>query len=107
MSLDVGPFAAALEYATNCSALVLGKPDAAVFRQAAQRLGVPPGEVVMVGDDVLGDVRGAQAAGLRGVLVRTGKYRPEDLLGPTQPDAVLDSIVDLPAWWRQQQAEVG
>lgn len=30
------------------------------------------------GDDVRDDVGGAQAAGLRGVLVRTGKYRPGD-----------------------------
>ena len=32
----------------------------------------------MVGDDAEMDVHGALAAGLRGILVRTGKYRPGD-----------------------------
>lgn len=34
-----------------------------------------PDEVVMIGDDIVGDVGGAQSAGLRGILVRTGKYQ--------------------------------
>ena len=38
-------------------------------------LGLAAEEVVMVGDDVVSDVGGAQKAGVRGVLVRTGKYR--------------------------------
>jgi ribonucleotide monophosphatase NagD (HAD superfamily) len=53
----------------------------------------------MVGDDVRTDVGGAQRAGLAGVLVRTGKFAPSDLDGDVVPDAVLDSVADLPAWW--------
>jgi ribonucleotide monophosphatase NagD (HAD superfamily) len=53
----------------------------------------------MIGDDVVGDVQGSQHAGLAGVLVRTGKFRDKDLAGPVHPDAVLDSIADLEAWW--------
>jgi phospholysine phosphohistidine inorganic pyrophosphate phosphatase len=54
--------------------------------------------VVMVGDDLRTDVEGAQRTGLAGVLVRTGKFTPADLEGDIRPDAVLDSIADLPAW---------
>ncbi len=53
----------------------------------------------MVGDDVRTDVGAAQRAGLTGVLVRTGKFVPSDLTGDVTPDAVLDSIADLPDWW--------
>jgi phospholysine phosphohistidine inorganic pyrophosphate phosphatase len=58
----------------------------------------------MIGDDVRGDVAGAQAAGLKAILVRTGKYRPEDLRGQIKPDGVIDSIADLPAWWQTETA---
>ena len=56
----------------------------------------------MVGDDIRSDVGGAQAAGLTGVLVKTGKFRDKDLKGSLRPDAVLDSVADLPRWWDNQ-----
>jgi len=103
ISLDVAPFVAALEHATGRHAVVLGKPANAFFLAAAERLGLPPGEVVMVGDDARADVAGAQAAGLRGVLVKTGKFRPADLAGEARPDGTIDSIAELPLWWSDRQ----
>jgi ribonucleotide monophosphatase NagD (HAD superfamily) len=50
----------------------------------------------MVGDDIHADIGGAMAAGLKGVLVRTGKFRPSDLAGEVKPDLVIDSIAALP-----------
>ena len=51
----------------------------------------------MVGDDVESDVGGALAAGLSGVLVRTGKYRREAVeASGVRPTATIDSIADLP-----------
>jgi HAD superfamily hydrolase (TIGR01458 family) len=97
--LDVAPFIKAFEHATDCEAVVMGKPAKAFFDAAVAKLGVPGSEVVMIGDDVRGDVGGAQNAGLRGILVRTGKYRESDLEGDVAPDAVLDSVADLPRWW--------
>lgn len=99
LRLDAGPFVRALEYAAGCRAVVLGKPDAAFYGAAVDLLGLRAEEVVMVGDDVRGDVGGAQSAGLAGVLVRTGKFTPADLDGDITPDAVLDSLADLPDWW--------
>lgn len=96
LSLDIGPFLRALEYAADTRALVLGKPAAGFFLGAVEALGCAPDEVVMVGDDALADVQGALAAGLAGVLVQTGKYRPGDEARIDRPGAVLAR--DFPAW---------
>lgn len=78
LSLDIGPFKAALEYAADVRARVLGKPDSAFFHQATAALGCAPAETLMIGDDAAADVNGALRAGLQALLVRTGKYRDGD-----------------------------
>jgi HAD superfamily hydrolase (TIGR01458 family) len=93
LSLDAGPFVAALEYASGKSAAVVGKPERNFFRLALEDMGLEPHEVAMVGDDAEADVAGAQEAGLTGILVKTGKYRPE-MEGT--PDLVLVSVAGLP-----------
>jgi phospholysine phosphohistidine inorganic pyrophosphate phosphatase len=97
LRLDTAPFVAALENASRRKARVFGKPAAAFFEAAVAQLGVPASEVLMVGDDIEVDVRGAQSAGLKGALVKTGKFRPGDL--EQGPDVVLDSIASLAEWW--------
>ncbi len=104
IALDVAPFVVALEHATGRQPIVFGKPAARFFHAAAELLGLPPGEVLMVGDDIEADVGGAQAAGLNGALVRTGKFRASDLEGRVRPDVVWDSVADLPGWWDRQAA---
>ena len=99
LRLDVAPFIAALEHAAGKQALVFGKPAAPFFSAAVEKLHMAPHEIAMIGDSIETDVAGAQASGLRTVLVRTGKFRQEDLEGKVRPDAVLDSIRDVPAWW--------
>jgi HAD superfamily hydrolase (TIGR01458 family) len=99
LRLDAGAFVRALEYASDATAVVMGKPDRAFYDHAVQMLGVPKSEVVMVGDDIRSDIDGAQQAGLAGVLVRTGKYTDADLRTGVDPQSVLDSIADLPDWW--------
>jgi HAD superfamily hydrolase (TIGR01458 family) len=76
--LDAGPFIAALEYAAETKALVLGKPSADFFAAAAAELGLLPSECIMVGDDADSDVAAAVQAGLQAILVQTGKYRKGD-----------------------------
>ncbi len=97
--LDVAPFVKALEHAADAQAVVMGKPAVAFFDAAVHELGVSSSETVMIGDDIRGDVGGAQKAGLHGVLVRTGKFRTRDLDGDIRPDALLDSVAQLPQWW--------
>ena len=95
LSLDAGPFVAALEYASGRRAVVVGKPSPAFFASVLAGSGGP---AVMVGDDVESDVGGAQRAGVAGILVRTGKYRAELVAASgIRPFATVDSIADVPA----------
>jgi HAD superfamily hydrolase (TIGR01458 family) len=93
--LDAGPFVVALEYASDSSALVVGKPSSAYFRRVLGDLGLPPHRVAMIGDDIEADVRGAQMAGAQGWIVKSGRFRREDLQQGIWPDRVLHSIRDL------------
>ena len=44
-------------------------------------------------------MRGAQAFGMKTVLVRTGKFRPDDLeRSGVVPDMVVSSIGEVPEW---------
>ncbi|MFT4035255.1 MAG: TIGR01458 family HAD-type hydrolase [Patulibacter sp.] len=96
--LDAGPFVAALEYAAERPATVVGKPSAAFFLEAAADLGVEPSVIAMIGDDLEADVGGALDAGLAGIQVRTGKFRPDTLASsPIAPTMVIDSVADAPA----------
>jgi len=98
LSLDAGPFVAAIEYASGSEAVVVGKPAPAFFQLALSELGVEAERAAMVGDDVEADVGGAIEAGLAGVLVRTGKFR-DDLVRKSgiAPTATVDSIAEVPS----------
>ena len=99
MQLDAGPFVAALEYAAGAEALVLGKPSPAFFAAARQEFSCPLDRVTMIGDDARSDVGAALAAGMRAILVQTGKYRPGDeaLIGhaDAQVAASMSEAVEL------------
>lgn len=99
LSLDAGPFVAALEYATGRDAVVLGKPAPDFFQSAVADLGCAPEQAVMIGDDVESDVGGAMAAGLHGLLVQTGKYKDGDeaRIEPP-PTAVARNLAEAVAW---------
>ena len=96
LALSAGPFVKALEYGAGREAMVVGKPSEGFFKLALQDMDARPAETMLVGDDIDTDIVGAQGIGMKGVLVKTGKYRGGDL-GRTRikPDAVLDSIADL------------
>ncbi len=102
LALDAGPFVAALEYATGQTATVCGKPSAAFYAAALatlpDALRAAPRGVTMVGDDLWGDVEGAQRAGLTTWMVRTGKFR-EDVVSASgiTPDRIFDSVAELPS----------
>jgi HAD superfamily hydrolase (TIGR01458 family) len=97
LSLDAGPFVAAIEYASGTDAYVVGKPAPAFFDGVLGDLGVDPEDTAMVGDDVESDVAGAMNEGLAGILVRTGKYR-EGFVRESgiRPTATVDSIAHVP-----------
>ncbi|KAM9612098.1 phospholysine phosphohistidine inorganic pyrophosphate phosphatase isoform 1-T1 [Morphnus guianensis] len=75
LKLDVGAYMKALEYACDVQAEVVGKPAKMFFESALAEMGVPPQQAIMIGDDIVNDVGGAQRCGMRALQVRTGKYR--------------------------------
>jgi HAD superfamily hydrolase (TIGR01458 family) len=101
--LDSGCFVAGLEYAAELDATVVGKPSAAYFAAAVEALDADPELTWMVGDDIDADVAGAQRFGLRTALVRTGKFRPDEVeRSGTTPDVLISSVADLPRWLEEQ-----
>lgn len=96
LALSAGPFVTALEFATGKKATVVGKPSRAFFELALQEIGLHRDQVAMIGDDIVTDIEGAQAAGIRGILVRTGKFREQDLTpGGIIPWKTIDSIAGI------------
>ncbi|MGO8871290.1 MAG: HAD-IIA family hydrolase [Acidimicrobiales bacterium] len=94
-NLDMGAYLAGLELATGRTAIVVGKPSRAFFEAVLDALGADRDGTIMIGDDIDSDVLGAQAAGLIGVLVRTGKFTETSLrLAKGSPDHVVDSVRD-------------
>ena len=97
--LDAGAIVAGLEYAAGIEATVLGKPSPAYFGAAIEALDADPDMTWIVGDDLEGDIAGGQALGMRTVLVRTGKFRPDELDHTSvSPDGIVSSIAQLPDW---------
>ena len=93
--LDTGGWVRLLEYATGATARVLGKPSPEFFTVPLEALGRGPGTALVVGDDLEADIGGGSAVGAATVLVRTGKGDPPPGAG-VEPDAVIDSVADLP-----------
>ncbi|XP_056221727.1 phospholysine phosphohistidine inorganic pyrophosphate phosphatase isoform X1 [Seriola aureovittata] len=93
LKLDVGVYMKALEYACDLEAEVIGKPSSMFFQSVLNDMGLHPHEALMIGDDLVNDVGGAQRCGMKGVQVRTGKYRPTDERHPTvTADGTVDNL---------------
>jgi ribonucleotide monophosphatase NagD (HAD superfamily) len=94
--LDIGGWVRPLEYATGETARVLGKPSPEFFTAPLGALGRGASTALVVGDDPAADIGGGQAVGAATVLVRSGKGDRPRSGAEAEPDAVLDSVADLP-----------
>ncbi|OTF81108.1 haloacid dehalogenase-like hydrolase domain-containing protein [Euroglyphus maynei] len=101
LKMDLGGYTAALEYATDLEAMIIGKPSANYFQSAIHTFNgndhqtLCKDNIIMIGDDIFGDVQGAQNFGIRGILVRTGKYMPINENHPlVRPDGIVDNLAD-------------
>ncbi|XP_014779237.1 phospholysine phosphohistidine inorganic pyrophosphate phosphatase isoform X3 [Octopus bimaculoides] len=93
--LDSGAYMKVLESACDIEAEVFGKPSPEFFKTALKDMNLKPAEVVMIGDDIVNDIGGAQAVGLRGVQVCTGKFRLEDKNHATvKPDGFAKNLAE-------------
>ena len=95
--LDCGAFVTLLETASGKTAKIMGKPSKTFFEIALESLQLSPSEAIVVGDDITSDIVGAQATNMRSILVKTGKFTPNQLENPiAKPTWVLDSVSELP-----------
>jgi glycerol 3-phosphatase-2 len=81
-----GAILAAVEYATDRTAHVVGKPDPEIFRTALDRFG--EGRTLVIGDRLDADLAGAAAAGLDGAIVLTGVTSAEEARAAVDPPPV-------------------
>ncbi|CAL1274783.1 unnamed protein product [Larinioides sclopetarius] len=94
--LGAASYAAALEYACSTEAMVVGKPCYDFIMNAVNGLGICPQEILMVGDDIENDIQAAQRCGMRAILVRTGKFRPDDAKNEViKPDTIVKNLAHL------------
>lgn len=96
LKLSAGPFVKALEYATGKKARLMGKPSPSFFKQALNDMNVSPHKACIIGDDIVTDIQGAREMGLKTILVKTGKFRKEDLDRDINPNLALESIGYIP-----------
>ncbi len=95
VELTVGAYGKMLENSANVKATYIGKPSKFIFEMALKTMGVERNAVLMVGDRVSSDIRGAKNAGIKSVLVKTGEFKESDLAGDVQPDYIIDSLNEI------------
>jgi len=96
VSLDLGPFVKAIEYASNKKSILMGKPEKNFFDLAIKDMNIEKDNVLMIGDDIISDIKGAKDVGVRAIQVKTGKYQNSDCNNKiAQPDERINSIVNL------------
>lgn len=96
LTLDIGAFVVGLEHASSQKAIVVGKPSKTFFKIALDDMNIAPENAVMIGDDIINDIEGAQKAGIKGILVKTGKYQQEAIdISSVTPDMIIDSVKEL------------
>ena len=95
LTLDLGAFVSALEFAADKEAVLIGKPSPYLFQLAVKPWQIPFQSIYMVGDDMVSDVGGANNVGMKSVLVKTGKFSKEGVvpLGD-KPNYIINSIAD-------------
>ena len=95
ISLDLGPFVRAIEYASDKNAILMGKPNKNFFDLVIKDLNTHHENVVMIGDDIKSDIEGGNLAGLKTIQVKTGKYQSSDDKNNVQPDSRIDDINEV------------
>ncbi len=96
-----GSVLAALEAASDRTPVVIGKPEAPIFRLALERLKADPDHAMMIGDRLDTDIVGAKRLGMRAVLVLTGVTSTPPTSSPLAPDLVVDTLQSLMELWQR------
>ena len=95
LELNVGSWVGMLEKAAGIKATYIGKPSRFAFEMPLKTMNLNRSQVLVVGDRVATDIKGAKALGIKCVLIRTGEFRDDELDGSIQPDFAFDSVQEL------------
>ena len=71
--IDTGSFVQMIASAANITSKIFGKPSTEYFLQALEKINLSANEVFVIGDDIESDIQGAINAGIKGILVKSGK----------------------------------
>jgi HAD superfamily hydrolase (TIGR01450 family) len=94
--IDTGSFVKMLADTAGVDFKIFGKPSKEFFFQALGKLGLKADECVVVGDDLESDIMGAKNAGIKSVLVRTGKEKDDvSFKKSTEPFLIINSFRSL------------
>lgn len=94
--VDIGPFIRLFESLTRRKAVVIGKPNALMLEMAANALGIDRSDALMIGDRLYTDIKMANDAGIRSVLVLTGETSEGDLVSSSvRPDHMVESVAKI------------
>ena len=84
-----GSILALLATATGVEPTVIGKPNRGMYDQAIRRIGIKPGQVMMVGDRYDTDISGALTFGLATTGVLTGVSSRHDFESAVKPPHII------------------
>ena len=91
-----GSILAAIQTASEQTAVIAGKPSPTLYQMAMQRLGVSPQQTVSIGDRMETDILGGIRAGCRTALVLSGVTSRQTLQAcDYQPDLVAEDLIHL------------
>lgn len=101
----VGAILKLLEFATSCSYTVVGKPSVAFYEESLlglqkQKKDANFENIIMISDDVKGDLGGAKEMGMKTVFVTSGKYKTADEIVPfldehLKPDEIYADMQEI------------
>ncbi|MCI1891261.1 TIGR01457 family HAD-type hydrolase [Schleiferilactobacillus perolens] len=90
-----GSLVALVERATQQKAFYIGKPQVPIMRAALNEIGLPPKDVIMVGDNYHTDIQAGINTGMDTLLVTTGYTKPTEVPKlPVKPTYVVASLAD-------------
>jgi len=94
--IDTGSFVQMLASAANVTPRIFGKPSADYFSNALKKINLAANETIVIGDDLESDIQGANNAGIKGMLVKTGKGQfitPSEIL--IKPYKIINSFSSI------------
>lgn len=96
---DIGAFIAAFKASTGKNPIIIGKPKAPIYRQLSAHYKCPAKDIVMIGDRLDTDIKGANMNEILSILVFSGETDRTMLKkSKTKPDLTAESLEKLIAY---------